>query len=288
MDRNTIKLFGLCFLLLFIITPVIAAPACSFCEFINISKGDPGTPGSVVTIGLGDKWYIDGIDTGVTAIGVDGAPGLPGGKGDTGPPGDTTGVPFLNGTREMLGNLSMGGFNISKVLNPVAAQDAATKNYVDAVNQSMLANVSLYGSGATVAYVDNVNASMRNNVSIYVTAVNQTQIVNMSLSNATMRTNVSWNNDTMRANVSTYVIAVNNTQIVNMSLSNATMKTYVDNVNTSMRANVSKAIAIEMNMSAMYPVGSVYITTLSTNPHDIFSGFGTWNSIGSGYVITGV
>jgi hypothetical protein len=57
---------------------------------------------------------------------------------------------FINGTRAMSGKLQMGGFNISNLLNPVAAQDASTKAYSDSLNSSMKTYVdnSVAGVGA--------------------------------------------------------------------------------------------------------------------------------------------
>ena len=45
------------------------------------------------------------------------------------------------GTRAFTGMQSLGGFNLTDLLDPVAPQDAATKNYVDSVNTSMQAYV---------------------------------------------------------------------------------------------------------------------------------------------------
>ena len=55
-----------------------------------------------------------------------------------------------------------------------------------------------------------------------------------------------------------------------------TNKTYVDSVYN------------RPNLSSIYPIGSVYITTTSTNPNTLFEGFGTWNPLGNGYVLVGV
>jgi hypothetical protein len=58
----------------------------------------------------------------------------------------------------------MGGFNLTDLLNPVAAQDAATKNYVDLVNASQTAYTNAAISLANTSmknYVDAANASMQ-------------------------------------------------------------------------------------------------------------------------------
>lgn len=44
---------------------------------------------------------------------------------------NTTYFYFLNGSRALTGVMDAGGFNLSNLLDPVVAQDAATKNYVD-------------------------------------------------------------------------------------------------------------------------------------------------------------
>ena len=50
---------------------------------------------------------------------------------------------LTNGTRAFTGRQSLGGFNLTDLLDPVAPQDAATKNYVDAANTSLALNVSM-------------------------------------------------------------------------------------------------------------------------------------------------
>lgn len=43
----------------------------------------------------------------------------------------------------------------------------------------------------------------------------------------------------------------------------------------------------EANWSLAYPVGSIYISTVSTNPATLF-GFGTWTAFGAGKVLVGL
>ena len=52
-------------------------------------------------------------------------------------------ISLRTGTRAFTGRQSLGGFNLTDLLDPVAPQDAATKNYVDVTNTSMALNVSL-------------------------------------------------------------------------------------------------------------------------------------------------
>jgi hypothetical protein len=43
---------------------------------------------------------------------------------------------------------------------------------------------------------------------------------------------------------------------------------------------------LDANVSTMFPIGSIYITTNATNPATLF-GFGTWELIAPGRVIVG-
>jgi len=95
------------FMALFI--PAVSADACSFCEFINISN---------ITRGITDHGLLSNLSA------------------DSHPQYILT-----SGTRAFTGMQSLGGFNLTDLLDPVAPQDAATKNYVDSVNTSMQAYV---------------------------------------------------------------------------------------------------------------------------------------------------
>ena len=93
-----------------LLIPAASADTCSFCEFINISN---------ITRGVTDHWFLTNRSA-----------------EDAHPQYILTA-----GTRAFTGKQSLGGFNLTDLLDPVAAQDAATKNYVDTVNTSMQAYV---------------------------------------------------------------------------------------------------------------------------------------------------
>lgn len=48
----------------------------------------------------------------------------------------------------------------------------------------------------------------------------------------------------------------------------------------------TKKITLSNLLSLVYPVGSIYTSTASTNPNTLF-GFGTWSEFGSGRVLVG-
>ena len=101
----------MCILMALIIPAVSAADPCSFCEFINISN---------ITKGVTDHSLL-------TNLSAD----------------DHHQYILTDGSRAFTGKQSLGGFNLTNLLDPVAPQDAATKNYVDVVNTSMQAYVDL-------------------------------------------------------------------------------------------------------------------------------------------------
>jgi hypothetical protein len=108
-NKQIITILAVSILISMFIPVVSAADPCSFCEFINISN---------ITRGVTDHSLL-------TNLSAD----------------DHHQYILTDGSRAFTGKQSLGGFNLTNLLDPVAAQDAATKNYVDAVNTSMQAYV---------------------------------------------------------------------------------------------------------------------------------------------------
>ena len=122
--EHMIRIFAFC-ILIALFMPAVSAEACSFCEFINISN---------ITRGVTDHALL-------TNLSADNHPQYI----------------LTAGTRAFTGKQSLGGFNLTDLLDPVAAQDAATKNYVDLVNASMQAYVDAKSSIADHGLLSNLS-----------------------------------------------------------------------------------------------------------------------------------
>ena len=96
------------------------------------------------------------------------------------------------------------------------------------------------------------------------------------------------NNLTAGLNMSAIVILGDNAGKTNLSIRNASngQVAYIDSLGNAF-FNTS-AGSISTNLSAVYPIGSVYISTLSTDPKITFEGFGCWTKINTGYSIVSV
>ena len=107
-------------------------------DFINVSTGvtDAGKPIVLDATGLIDPSMIDESDLDHGALS---------GLADD----DHTQYILVDGTRSFTGAQAHGGFGITGVLDPVNAQDAATKAYVDLIAQGLKpkANVRVATSG---------------------------------------------------------------------------------------------------------------------------------------------
>ena len=143
-----------------------------------------------------------------------------GAKGDKGDPGTTDHGLLTNktedghlqyilvsGLRAFTGKQSMGGYNLTTLLDPVAAQDATTKAYEDAravINSSYVPTTLLTA----------VNDSMRNNVSLnFIPMVsNKTPTINLGNGSASattfLRGDQSWQVPAGGSSSSVYTIAV--------------------------------------------------------------------------------
>lgn len=142
-------------------------------DYFNGSNGAPGANGSngtaatinvnaTFTLAAGSSATVTNIGDTTAALfnfGIPvGATGAQGEKGDTGDIPDVSQFLFLNGTRAMTENLSMGTKHINGLATPSVSTDAATKGYVD----TAVAGVSNYNASyATITYVGEVNTSMK-------------------------------------------------------------------------------------------------------------------------------
>ena len=110
---------GMLLLCMMVIVPLVSADAT--CSFINITAGPPGPMNQTPNMTAGPE----------------------------GPIPDSSQFCFLNGTRAMTGNVSMGGFYINNLTTGDLAGDAVNRSYVD----------SVAGSSYNASYVTLTNTS---------------------------------------------------------------------------------------------------------------------------------
>jgi hypothetical protein len=215
--KDLITRLALCILMALFI-PSVSAEPCSFCEFINISN---------ITRGVTDHSLLTNLSA------------------DDHPQYILTG-----GTRAFTGIQSMGGFNITNLLDPVGAQDAATKNYVDVVNTSMQAYVDAHPPIADHGLLSNLSGD--GHLQYILTAGTRAFTGMQSMG------------------------GYNLTDLLDpIAPQDAATKNYVDTHSPP-----------STNLSAIYPVGFVVITADNVSPN-ISLGWGNWSSLGSGYVLVG-
>ena len=68
--------------------------------------------------------------------------------------------------------------------------------------------------------------------------------------------------------------------------STATLKAYIQTIETDFNAHVADA-TLHFLASTVWPVGSVYIAVVSTNPATLL-GFGTWSAFAAGKTLIGL
>jgi hypothetical protein len=214
--KEMITIFAMCILMALLI-PAASADTCSFCEFINISN---------ITRGVTDHAFL-------TNLSADNHPQYI----------------LTDGTRAFTGKQSLGGFNLTDLLDPVALQDAATKNYVDLVNASQTAYTNA-ANASMKSYVDTKAVSDHGLLS-NLSGDGHPQYILVSGTRAfTGKQSLGGFNLTdlldpvalQDAATKNYVDLVNASQTAYtnaaISLANTSMKNYVDAANVSMQAYV--------------------------------------------------
>jgi hypothetical protein len=210
--KQTTSIFAVLVLMALLI-PAVSADTCSFCEFINISN---------ITRGVTDHALL-------TNLSADGHPQYI----------------LTNGTRAFTGKQSLGGFNLTDLLDPIALQDAATKNYVDTVNISMRAYVDANPPIADHGLLSNLSGD--GHPQYILTAGTRAFTGKQSLGGFNL-TDLLDPVALQDAATKNYVDLVNASQTafttMAISIANTSMKNYVDTANTSMKSYVdTKAVS---------------------------------------------
>jgi hypothetical protein len=187
------------------------------------------------------------------------------------------------GTRAFTGKQSLGGFNLTDLLDPVALQDAATKNYVDLVNASQTAYTNAAISLANTSmknYVDAANASMKSYVDTK--AVSDHGLLSNLTGDGHPQYLLVNGSRAMTGNLSVGSHYVTNVLDPSVGTDAAT-KGYVDSVNTSMKnyvdtANASMALNVSLNYASKIggkvPTGELGSGT--ANSTTVLAGDQTW------------
>ena len=232
----------------------------------NMTAGPPGAngangaDGAAATIAVGT--VITGFPSSVTNVGTAAAAifnfvleqGIQGPAGPPGAPGTAADVNdyYLNDTSKPLY-----GYHLFRNVNNDFLQ--------------LMGGGSLIGQGGSVKVFGKDYAPTYGGGILF-------EVPDAAMTNMLGAAYFEGDTDTPRLNM----MGNNITQILKVvAPSDATNKSYVDTA----IAGVSGG---STNLSAVYPIGSVYISTLSTDPKITFEGFGCWTSVGTGYVITGV
>ena len=231
--KQTCIIIAMC-LLMALLIPAVSAEACSFCEFINISN---------ITRGVTDHSLL-------TNLSAD----------------DHHQYILTDGTRAFTGKQSLGGFNLTNLLDPVAAQDAATKNYVDTVNASMQAYVD---TGLPYISSGNTSVVLTSNGSYILVGGSRPFTGNQSMGGNQL-TNLITGTTGDTATNKTYVDSVN-----------ASMKTYVDSV-------VSNDTAPGSNGQVMYNEGGTEGANASFTFNNTTGTVTANYFVGNGSMLTGI
>jgi len=242
--KQTTSIFAI-FILMALLIPAVSADTCSFCEFINISN---------ITRGVTDHALL-------TNLSADGHPQYI----------------LTNGTRAFTGKQSLGGFNLTDLLDPIAAQDAATKNYVDLVNASQTAYTNAAISLANTSmknYVDTANTSMQAYVDAHTPITDHGLLSNLSGDGHPQYILVS---GTRAFTGKQSIGGFNLTDLLDpVALQDAATKNYVDLVNASQTAYTNAAISLANTSMKNYVDAAnasmkSYVDTKAVSDHGLLS-----------------
>ncbi|MGA2912324.1 MAG: collagen-like protein [Methanoregula sp.] len=240
------------------------------------NQGNPGAPGSngsngtsctidinhTFTLSPGSAATVNNVGTttaGLLDIGI--PQGL---KGDTGTIPDVSQFLFLNGSRSMTGNLSVGSNYITGLHLPSVSTDAATKGYCDAIpiyNASYL--TSTFNSTYDAKPSSTFNATYDSKPS---STYNATYDAKTNY-NASYWTGTNYNGSYVTLTNTSYVLTGNGSYILgtNTSYVLTNNASYVLTSNTSYILGTNTTHVLTNNGSYILGTNTSYVITAGTN-----------------------
>jgi hypothetical protein len=190
---------------------------------------------------------------------------------------NSLGLASFNGTNE-LNNITMNNNYITGLMSGSSGGSVVNKSYVDAAASNY---------NATYDAKNNYNATYDAKADSNYNATYDA-LTGLSNYNATYDAKADSNYNASYLNKDGSVTMTGNLSMGSKYINSLiTGDLGTDAVNRSYVDSQSATLTSCTNITAMYPIGSVYISTLTTDPQTTF-GCGCWTSLGTGYALVGV
>lgn len=188
-----------------------------------------------------------------------------------------------DGTQAMTGALNMGTNKITNLVDPTAAQEAATKNYVDTGAASQVAAAAASATAAATS-ATNAATSATNAASSATSATSSASTATTQASNASSSASAAATSATNAANSATSAsnsATTASTQASNAATSASNAATYASNASTSASAAQTARTATEAaydNFDDRYLGAKATAPTLDNDGNALITGALYWNS----------